>query len=177
MRTFKCIYIAFCKIVCMKYSLLFLFLLAAFHSNAQTQPAVHKSNPTYLLDSVKYVKLPLFDINKIESITVIKDQPAQYPNGAVLIKSKEDAGFNFVSLAQVAKKYIDDATPYMVMIDNEFITDMSDVSIDSSYILRCETLSTKDFRHLQNMPAMIILKITTATKDNIEKTKRIIIRG
>jgi hypothetical protein len=161
----------------MKYSLLFLFLLTAFISNAQTQPAAHKNNPTYLLDSVKYTKLPVFDAGKVESITVIKNQPALYPNGAILIKSKSDAGFNFASLEQVAKKYINDATPYMVMVDNEFITDMSDATIDLLYILKCETLSTKDFKHLQNMPAMMILKITTASKENMEKAKRNIIRG
>lgn len=130
-----------------------------------------------MLNAVKYAKLPVFDANKIESITVIKDQPAQYPDGLIQITSKDDANFKFLSIEQVAKKYITDATPYMVMIDNEFITDMNDVVIDSSYILRCDKVSTKDFKHLQNMPAMIILKITTATKENIEKSKKLIIRG
>jgi hypothetical protein len=161
----------------MKYSILFLFLLTAFISNAQTLSVLHKNDPAYFLNNVKYDKLPLFDVDKIESMSVVKDQPEQYPNGAIKIKSKSDATFSFLSLEQVAKKYISDATPYMVMVDNEFITDMSGVSIDMSYILKCETLSTKDFKHLQNLPAMIILKITTATKANIENAKKIMIRG
>ena len=161
----------------MKYCLSLLLLVTAFIANAQTKPAAHKNDPVYFLNTTKYNKLPVMDPGTIQTITVIKDQPAQFPDGAVYIQSKDDVQYHFISLEQVAQKYIGNAKPFMAMIDNEFITDMANVVIDSAFILKCDTLSTKDFVHLQHMPEMMILKITTATKENIEKSKRIIIRG
>ena len=76
----------------MKYSLCFLLLLAVLVSTAQTTPAVHKKQPAVFLDSVKYTRLPFIDVQDIVSISVVKDNPAKYPDGAIFIKIKDQNG-------------------------------------------------------------------------------------
>jgi hypothetical protein len=161
----------------MKYVLALLVLTSALVSNAQIKISNNKNQPVYFLDSVKYNRFPVIDLNSIEAITVLKDKPGLYPNGAIYITSKADARYNFISLEQLAQKYVGDKKSYMIMIDNEFITNMNDVVIDSTFVLSCEIVSSREFVHLQHMPEMIILQVTTATKENIERSKKIMIRG
>lgn len=162
----------------MKYIVLSLLLLVACLSNAQNLQVNTKNQPAYYIDSVLVPKMPYLDINKITDMTVVKESGhANQPNGAVYIRTKNPTDLHLLSLEAVAQKYIPAGTPYLVMVDNEFIRDMTGVKIDSAYILRCDTLSTKEFSHLQNAPALMILKIYTRSKANAEKEGQIMIRG
>lgn len=161
----------------MKYIITLLLFTTGYIVKAQTLPVFHKPQPAYILDSVQYKKMPLFDLNVVESITVIKDDKERFPNGAVYLTSKADAAFNFISLEALAKKYIGDTKSYIVMVDDDFIMDMTDYAIDSAFVLKCEIVSTKDFVHMQHMPDMKIVKVTTATDANKAKKRKIMIRG
>lgn len=161
----------------MKRLITALLLLSACVSQAQIAHNPGKNPPDVYIDSARFTGMPYFDLDKMVDIQVAKDQAGSRNNGVIYLKAKAPHSFSFLSLEQVAKQHIKDGTPAMVMVDNQFITDMTGMAIDSSYILRCETLSTKDFRYLRHLPAMSIVNIITASKENVERSKRIMIRG
>lgn len=154
-----------------------LLLLSTYASQAQIAHNPGKNPPDVYIDSVRFAGMPYFDLDKIVDIRVAKDQRGSRNNGVIYITAKAPRSFSFLSLEQVAQQHTKGSTPAMVMVDNQFITDMTGMAIDSSYILRCETLSTKDFKYLQLLPSMNIVNIITASKENVEKSKKIMIRG
>jgi hypothetical protein len=140
--------------------------------------AQHAGKPLYFLDSVSTTTLPLFDPNKIESITVLKayDSVTQ-TDGKIYITSKKDAHFNFFTLPQVAQQQQLSPGNCLFMIDDVFVKDLRDIKIDTSYILRCEVTSTKDITYLQSIPALAILNIKTKSGGNMKQEGSIRIRG
>ncbi len=162
----------------MKQLLLSVLLFSAIFSYGQTKQGHSSTPPTYFLDSVRQVKLPQFDPDKISSVDVVKeyDEVAK-TSGRIYIKTKDPKSFNFLSLEQIAKQNAVNAAPCLYMINSELVKDISNVKIDSSYILKCEVVNSKELKYFQGGPSFIILNIKTKTKENLEKENKIYIRG
>lgn len=157
---------------------LFFILLIILTKNAFTQIIIPNNNPLYFLDSVQISSIGTFDPDKIENITVVKGKDPSAPNGKIYLTSKKSEGFKFLSAQDIAKaNNIPSNTISIFMLDNEIIKDTATFSIDSSYILRVEIIKSSEIEYLpQNTPSLAILKILTASKDNIDKKNIIRIR-
>jgi hypothetical protein len=69
-------------------------------------------------------------------------------------------------------------SPMLFMLDDEFLKDIDNIKIDSSYILKVEMTKTADIDYLKKaVPGLTIFKIVTKTKENLDKQNRIMIRG
>lgn len=157
-----------------------LFTLLTFISiNAFSQSKTLNNNPVYFLDSVRVTTLGIFDPNKIDNINVVREKDPTAPNGKIFITSKNPESFNFLSAHDIAKaNNIPAKTISIFMLDNEVIKDTATFKIDSSYILRVDIIKASEIKYLpHNIPSLVILKIITATKDNIDKQNTIRIRG
>ncbi len=131
----------------MKKFLVIPLVLLAVLVNGQTTSQIPQASipPAYFLDSVRVNALPVFDPNKIESIRVAKSlitDESFKTKGQVYINTKQPANFSFLTLEQVAVRFAKTKGPCLFMIDNEIIKDIQNVSIDSSYILKCEVTNT-----------------------------------
>ncbi|GAA4340624.1 hypothetical protein GCM10023149_52210 [Mucilaginibacter gynuensis] len=149
---------------------LFALIFIAFAFALNTQAQSHSDNaakPAYYLDSVKFgnsLETFVFDMDKIAEISVMKNEG---PAGAVYIKSKNPADFNFLSLPQVALYYTGKKGPYLFMLNGKILTDISQIKIDASFIAICQKTNTKDIAYLKGTPAMSILNIQT--RDKVKK--------
>ncbi len=162
----------------MKNILLLIFLTASLGVTGQINNQHSTTPPAYFLDSVRVPLLPLFDPYKIENINIQKGvEEAGKTYGRVYITSKNPRDFNFLTLQEIAKQNTKSEGPYLFMINDEITKEIENVKIDSSYILKCELLSTKDIAHLMNLPEMIIINIKTKTKANLDKENARYIRG
>ena len=134
--------------------------------------------PIYFIDSIRVHSLGILDPNKIESINVIKNDPAA-PTGKIYIKTKDPGSLHFLTAGEVIRKYNFPADGITIFfLDNEIIKDTSAFRIDSSYILNVEIIKASEIQYLpRNIPGLRILKIITATKENMEKQNIIRIRG
>ena len=157
---------------------IFLLLLVTIGSNlvihAQILPNVYnKNSPTYFIDNIRFKGLPIFDGNQIDSIKVTKDNS----NGKIYIKTKNPKGFHFITLTPIAKNKGLPEKSILYMLDGKFLKDTTEVSIDSSYILRSVLIPSSDFKYLDNKVSFTIINIMTRNKENLDKEKIIYIRG
>jgi hypothetical protein len=165
----------------MKILLLSILLISAAcrgQSRAQFSPSIQKDGPQFFLDSQRLVCMPYLDPEKLEDINVVKNLDSvtgQY--GRVYMRSKYPHVFHFLDLPEIAASQHLSPSGCLFMIDNEWVKDLNDVRIDSSYILRCEIMNTKEIGYLQNYPLLNIVNIRMRTKDNLEKEKIIHLRG
>ena len=153
----------------------FLFLtLPSLHTFSQTD----KKEPAFYLDSVR-IPMGTFSPTKIENINVVRDNDPTTPNGKVYIKSKNPKDFKFISAQDILKaNNISIGTISIFILDNEIIKDTSTFKIDSSYILNVEVIKASEIEYLpHNIPNLAILKIFTATKENIDKQNVLRIRS
>jgi hypothetical protein len=162
---------------------LVLLLLVSFsligHAQQNTKPsAITAMQPLVYLDSVPVNILHLyFDLNKLANLTVDEYHDSTlHINGKVFMTSKDPKGYQFLTMADLMNAYKKDAqAPTLFMVDNELLTDTSQVRIDSSYILHVKLTQSSEIAYLKNiLPNLTIFKITTLK--NAEKDK-IMIRG
>ncbi|HSZ34869.1 MAG TPA: hypothetical protein VK772_16245 [Puia sp.] len=171
----------------MRYLLLILILffnLPAFSQTISplTKPTIsplNKEEPQYYIDSVRVQRLEIFDPEKIESINVVKNTDSASPNGKVYIKIKETERLDLLTVGDIKRiNHIPSGSTALFMLDNEIIKDTTNFRIDSLYILKVETVKASEIVYLPgNISNFEILKIITATKSNIERENRVLIRG
>ncbi len=135
----------------------------------------------YLDSSLIEIENLYFDPNKIADVYMPKNTlDTLRPQGRIFIKSKEPKSFNFLTIADIQKKYFTNTSnsTTVFMLDNDFLKSIENFRVDSSYILKVEIINSKELAHLNNLNAdFTILRIFTRTKENIEKQNRIRIRG
>ncbi|HMH20902.1 MAG TPA: hypothetical protein VK563_03960 [Puia sp.] len=159
-------------------SILLISTAGRAQSWAPFSPSIPKDGPQFFLDSQRVLSIPYFDPEKLEDINVVKQVDSlsgQY--GKVYMRSKYPHVFNFLDLPKIAASQHLSPSDCLFMIDNEWVKDLNGVRIDSSYILRCEIMNTREIGYLQNYPPLNILNIRMRTKDNLEKEKIIHLRG
>lgn len=166
------------------FILILFFNLPVFSQtiSAQTDPTISpltKQEPQYYIDSIRVQRLEIFDPEKIESINVVKNKDSAAPNGKVYIKIKKTETLNLLSVGDISRiNHIPSGSTALFMLDNEIIKDTTNFRIDSYYILKVETVKASEIRYLPgNISNFEILKIITATKSNIERENRILVRG
>lgn len=165
----------------MKTLLLIYFFIFSINAFSQTKKVYKTQNsymaPVFFLDSVPINGLGTFDNNKIEDFKVVSGDAA-FPNDRIYIKSKNPNDFKFLTASDILKVYhIPQGTSAIFMLDNEFISDTTAFKIDSSYILSVEVVKASEIEYLPNyIPSLEILKVFTATKENMDKQKIIRIR-
>ncbi len=148
-------------------------LIIVFKISAKAQ-SINKEDsvqlPAYFLDGIRFRTMPVFDINKIDSIHISKDydEVAKY-NGKVEMKSKRPKAFNFITLGQLAKFKGISLKSLVFMLDGKFLKDTSEVRIDSSYIFRCILTKSSDFKYLKNTTSFEIINVLTKNKENTNK--------
>lgn len=110
----------------------------------------------------------------IESVSVEKDtielnEKLYY--GKIFIKTKSVVGFDFITLSDFAKKYLNlDNNPTVYQLDDMVLENDSTV-IDKNYILSVKISKIRSSKKVVNL-----VKLTTKSEKNIEDAKRIIIR-
>jgi hypothetical protein len=134
----------------------------------------HNREPTYYLDSVECSGFPLCDPWLIDNLQVGKKAGT---NGQIFINTKKSHKFKWLSFSKIAANYPNYRTT-LFMVNNELVENQKFSMIDSSYILKIEKIDTKDlFIVGKKIKKTLILNIVTNTKENIEKSKWIHIRG
>jgi len=147
-----------------------------------TKPTISpltKEEPQYYIDSIRVQRLEIFDPEKIESINVVKNKDSAAPNGKVYIKIKKKETLNLLTVEDLCRiNHIPPGSTALFMIDNEIIKDTTNFRIDSYYILKVETVKASEILYMPgNISNFEILKIITATRSNIERENRILVRG
>lgn len=151
------------------------FSLAA--NGQQVSRPLSEWKPLYYLDSVNIGATQFyFDFDKIKDINIVGDyyDSAKQVHGKVFLKSKTPGNYSFITIPDVARIYNKGSqSPTIYMIDNEFLKDISQVKIDTAYILRVDLVKTTEIAYLKDTsPGWTILKIITKTKENVDKHRR-----
>ncbi|WP_152541996.1 hypothetical protein [Pedobacter sp. V48] len=168
------------------------FCLFAITAVGQTSPVSDKVNvvyekdakklpagiqPKYFLDSVLIGScLPLFSQEEIKNIHVSTDSKI----GEVYVMTKNPGVFRFMTLEEIKNKYVKSPSPAtLYMIDNDLVKgNIANLKIDENYILNINILSESDFGSLKGAVKDIdIIKITTKSKENLERADQVYIRG
>ena len=160
----------------------FLFALVIFLSPpvlSQTDSPLFTNEPQYYIDSIRVSSLGIFDPDKIESISVVKEKDPSAPNGKVYIKIKKTDVLNLLTVGDIIRiNKIPSGSISLFLLDNEVIKDTTNFRIDSYYILKVETIKASEIKYLpKNISKFEILKIFTATKANINEENKIYLRG
>ncbi len=159
-----------------------LFILILFFNSpvfSQTISPLTREEPQYYIDSVRVQRLEIFDPNKIESINVVKKKDSNAPYGKVYIQIKKTETLNLLTIGEIAgMNNISSGSTSLFMLDNEIIKDTANFRIDSYYILKIETVKASEIKYIRgNISNFEVLKIITATKENIEKENSVRVRG
>jgi hypothetical protein len=135
--------------------------------------------PAYFINGklINHFTLMTIDPQSIDSINVdrkeiIINNMVYY--GQIYIKLKDEYNPRFISLTDLEKKYVKSSTRnFIFMIDNEIIHgDYDKLIVDEKYILK---IVVDTMRH--DKPDLDIIRLITRTKENIEKSKQIFLRG
>ncbi len=151
-----------------------LIIISAWSLKLYSQNSSQNREPTYYLDSVECNGFPLFDMQFIDNLQVGHKVGT---NGQVFINTKRSHKFNWIGLSTIAANYSKYKTA-LFMVNNELVKNQKSNKIDSSYILKIDKIDTKGlFIVGKKIKKTVILNILTNTKENIEKSKWIHIRG
>ena len=151
-----------------------LLIISVYSLKLYSQNKSQNRNPTYYLDSVECSGFPLCNPWLIDNLQVGKKAGT---NGQIFINTKKNHKFKWLSFSKIAENYPNYRTT-LFMVNNELVESQKYSMIDSSYILKIEKIDTKDlFIVGKKIKKMVILNIVTNTKENIEKSKQIRIRG
>jgi len=150
------------------------------YGQQKTKPAA-EWQPIYFLDSTIVELSQLhFDPDKLAEIKVDGNyyDSAKQIHGKVFITSKQPNSYNFLTIHDIAKTYYNgNYSPIIFILDNDLLKDTLNFKIDSSYVLKIELIKATEIDYLKNtFPNLIILKIVTRTKENIDKQNQIRIR-
>ena len=151
-----------------------LLIISTWSLKLYSQNNTQNREPTYYLDSVECKGIPHFDPLLIDNLQIGKKVGT---NGQVFINTKKSHKFNWIYFSTIAANYPNYKTA-LFMVNNVFVENQKSNKIDSSYILKIEKIDTKDlFIVGKKIKKTVILNIVTNTKENIEKSKQIRIRG
>jgi hypothetical protein len=169
----------------MKYIFAVMMSFLTFLSLAQVNLVISSTSNkeiVYYLDNVKIGKNQLFfDANKIASVQVMKENDTTKDvQGSIFIGSKDPHDFNFLSMAEIEKRFTNASPSATVfMINNEVLKDAIDsYKIDSSYILNVNVLEAKDIPNLKaDFAGLTMVMINLKTSVDMSKTNQIRLRG
>jgi hypothetical protein len=151
-----------------------LLIISIYSLKLYSQNNTQNREPTYYLDSVECVGIPQFDPLFIDNLRIGNKAGT---NGQVFINTKKSHKFNWIYFSTIAANYSKYKTA-LFMVNNELVKNQKYNKIDSSYILKIEQFDSKDlFVVGKKIKKTVILNIITKTKENIEKSKIIHIRG
>lgn len=144
-------------------------------------PDKEEREPAYFLNKRLVNSLVLTTINPeiIESINVIKQnkeiQGKKY-FGQIHIKTKDNYPLKLISLNDLKLKYTDlNSNPALFFINNQIVHDNYDeFLVDEHYILR---IIIEEVNHKEEKLKINTIRLLTKSKENIEKSKEIRIRG
>ena len=117
--------------------------------------------------------------NKIETMKVEKDSFEKNGKeyfGKIIIELKSDYKPNFISLKELASKYLTlDTNPIIFQIDENVINqDYNEYAVDESFILKIELNKIKTS---EKGTEINLVKLITKTPENIKKANEIRIKG
>ena len=117
--------------------------------------------------------------NKIETMKVEKDSFEKNGKeyfGKIIIELKSDYKPNFISLKELASKYLTlDTNPIIFQIDENVINqDYNEYSVDESFILKIELNKIKTSKKGTEIN---LVKLIMKTPENIKKANEIRIKG
>jgi hypothetical protein len=164
------------------------FFFAVVTNYAQQSPKTKKPfsewRAIYYLDSLEmpegdnwYLGI---DVGKIADMKVEKYiDSTRRIHGKVFITSKNLHKFYMLPMSDIATMYGIETSKYMIyMVENTFIKNIEAFRIDLDFLLKVEILKASEFEYFKDtIPDLIIFKIITRTKENIENLDRIRIRG
>ena len=138
-----------------------------------------EKEPAYFinLNFINQFTLMTIDPKTIDSIYVdrkeIKINNMIY-YGQIYVKLKDEYTPRFISLTDLKKKYVKSSSRnFIFMINNEIIHgDYDNLTVDEKFILK---IVVDTMRY--DKPDLDIIRLITRTKENIEKSKQIILRG
>jgi hypothetical protein len=138
-----------------------------------------EKEPAYFIngDFINQFTLKTIDPLTIDSIYVdrkeIKINNTIY-YGQIYVKLKDEYNPRFISLTDLKKKYVKSSTRnFIFIIDNEIIRgDYEKLIVDEKYILKIVVDTMRSEKS-----DLDIIRLITRTKENIEKSKQIILRG
>jgi hypothetical protein len=160
--------------------LLFVSLTGFAQQNSETKQIAEWS-PLFYLDSVNIGSQFQFDPNKIADLQIVNNyyDSVRHIHGKIFMKSKNPGSYKFLGIADLGRIYnMADKAPTIFMLNNEFLNDTSNFEIDSSYVLRVKFIRASEIVYLKDrLPDLIIEKIITRTKENIDQENQVRIRG
>lgn len=134
-------------------------------------------NPALFINGLHYKNQNVLNgINPdiIESVSVEKDTfelNEKLYKGKIVIKTKSSIEFDFMTLKDFTKKYLNlDSIPKVYQLD-DMVLENDNMVIDKNYILSVKISKIKSSKKVINL-----VKLTTKSKKNIEDAKRIIIK-
>ena len=162
----------------------------------QTQSGQREVKVYYKYSEPQKWSLPTFVINKtfmtnnigwinpddIKEINVLKqtDADRRKESDKIFITLKDSVKLNMISLSDLKKKYVKGTSLYCIYQINEsiFTLKAEDCLINENSILSISVDKIKSKDSQTGIEIEIeVLEILTDTKENIEKSKRIMIRG
>ncbi len=161
----------------------------AIYSENDTIPIVRnlkstkeQNNILYFLNGKQINEQVISTINpkKIANITVDKESvelKKANRKSKIYIKTKDSYIPNLVSLNELKAKYLNltDKYPILFMLDEKIINlDYDEFKVDEKYILKMEVQYVENSKEKVNI---IVVRLITRTKENIEKANAISIRG
>ena len=162
----------------MKHLLSIGLIILSLNAVSQVQPVTNTKQPVFFIDSVQVSQLGLNLVNpiNIESITILK-KDKQMDGGAIYITLKRSA--KMFTIKDILKA--NDIAPAgisLFILNNEIIKDTSGFKIDSSILLKVETVKSSEIKYLPpNISGFTILELFTQPGEGTNKKNTINIRG
>ena len=138
---------------------LIFFYKAGFAQTKKANVQQHQNDPVYIIDSIKVTKniLNYINPNDIDSINVSRS--LKYPKGAILIKLKNHSTLlkiindKWLSLNDIylnkAGKSADFKHPVLFFLNNELVTDTTDIRIPSACLYNVTITPASEIPYLR----------------------------
>ena len=119
------------------------------------------------------IKNPIFSPEEIISIEIKNETPS----GEIYIKTKNDGKLVFLTPLEIKKKYAKLATSSAIYFVDGHLVDESLIKIEEGYILSVNVTLPKEMKLKGANRNLSLIQITTRSKENVEKSKQIRIKG
>lgn len=164
----------------MKVLLMLAFLVPVVICCAQPEDEKKSRDPWEPLVYIDSLKMTYgqfqslyFNPDKISNIDLVNNycDSSIHVRGKIIIRTKNPRELKLLTLEDIERRYaISTAEPTLVMVDNNFVEDISKIRVDSSYILRVEVLHSDDFEGMKDSgKEMRIVKISTRAMEYSKK--------
>jgi hypothetical protein len=137
----------------------FFILICAFNVRAQDI----KSSDIWYIDSVRYERPPIFDLNTIQRLDV-SSLTVRKP-GEIHLELKPGVKLYLMSLGQIAAAQHLSSRLMVFMIDDQFVRDTANIKIDSAFLYRYAVLKPDQFKYAKSAKFLILNILTKANKN------------